>query len=416
MIYHYIKTSLKVLARRKLFTAVSLFGVGFTLIVLVVVTAMIDHLLFPTGPERNHARTLIVESMVMRSPDRGSSRSGQMGYRFLSRHVKTLPSAHRVSIFSETDSALSFVPTGKISSEMMHTDAEYWQIFEFDFIEGEAFSQQDMSAGNMVAVINQTTRRNFFGDNPALGQEINIDGQSFRVKGIVRDVPLIEYHAYSDVWVPITTYKSTTYREAMMGDFRAAILAEKSDDLATIKAEFQAMLPLIDFPDPKQYNYMNGGADTRIELLARDMFNEYDQAESSAAKLISIAIGLMVLFMSLPAINLININVSRIMERSTEIGIRKAFGASSRHLVVQFLSENMILTALGGLLGYVGAAIVLRMIESSDLIAYADFHLNFRIFIVGLGLIFIFGLLSGVYPAWKMSRLSPVQALRGGQA
>jgi putative ABC transport system permease protein len=119
------------------------------------------------------------------------------------------------------------------------------------------------------------------------------------------------------------------------------------------------------------------------------------------------------LFMALPAINLVNLNVSRIMERASEIGVRKAFGASSRTLVVQFVVENLALTVIGGLIGFVLAGFVLRSINQSGLIPYAELALNTRIFLWGLLLAIGFGLLSGVYPAWRMSRVHPVVALKG---
>ena len=119
------------------------------------------------------------------------------------------------------------------------------------------------------------------------------------------------------------------------------------------------------------------------------------------------------LFMALPAINLVNLNVSRIMERASEIGVRKAFGASSRTLVVQFVVENLALTVIGGLIGFLLAGFVLRAINQSGLIPYADMTLNLRIFLWGIALAVVFGLLSGVYPAWRMSRVHPVVALKG---
>jgi len=122
----------------------------------------------------------------------------------------------------------------------------------------------------------------------------------------------------------------------------------------------------------------------------------------------------MVLFMLLPAVNLININVSRIMERAGEIGVRKAFGASSWTLVGQFVVENVLLTLIGGVIALAASSLVLQALTDSGLIPYAQFHFNPRIFLYGLSLAVFFGLFSGVYPAWKMSRLHPVQALKGG--
>jgi putative ABC transport system permease protein len=121
----------------------------------------------------------------------------------------------------------------------------------------------------------------------------------------------------------------------------------------------------------------------------------------------------MLLFMLLPTLNLVNINLSRILDRASEIGVRKAFGASSRTLVGQFVVEYLVLTLLGALLGLLLAVPVLAALNESGLLPYARLGLNFRVFLYGLALAVFFGVLSGVYPAWRMSKLHPVQALRG---
>ena len=119
------------------------------------------------------------------------------------------------------------------------------------------------------------------------------------------------------------------------------------------------------------------------------------------------------LFMLLPTVNLVNLNISRIMERASEIGVRKAFGASSRTLVGQFIVENIVLTLIGAVLGFVLSYFVLRGLTASGLVRYTVFHLNARVFLYGVAIALFFGVFSGVYPAWRMSRLNPVQALKG---
>jgi putative ABC transport system permease protein len=115
----------------------------------------------------------------------------------------------------------------------------------------------------------------------------------------------------------------------------------------------------------------------------------------------------------LPTINLVNLNTSRILERASEIGVRKAFGASSATLVGQFLVENLVLTLVGGLLGFVLAVLLMDLVIVSDLLRYAQLQVNFRVFAIALLLIGFFGLISGAYPAWRMSRMQPVVALKG---
>jgi putative ABC transport system permease protein len=125
------------------------------------------------------------------------------------------------------------------------------------------------------------------------------------------------------------------------------------------------------------------------------------------------AIALM--FVLLPTVNLVNLNVSRILERASEIGIRKAFGASSRTLIGQFVVENVVLTFAGGLAGLALSAMVLWAINDSGVLPYARLTVNLRVFAYGLLLTLAFGIISGAYPAWRMSRLHPAQALHGGR-
>jgi putative ABC transport system permease protein len=125
------------------------------------------------------------------------------------------------------------------------------------------------------------------------------------------------------------------------------------------------------------------------------LFNHQNFDESRPGELLGWLLGIAFLFMLLPTVNLVNVSVSRILERASEIGVRKAFGASSWTLVGQFLVENVVLTLIGGLLGFVLAALVLGGINDSGLFPYARFALNGRVFLYGLLLTLFFGVLSG---------------------
>lgn len=410
MLKNYIKVAFKVLLRRKFFTFISLFAISFTLVVLMVAVAFLDHMVGPTAPETRYDRTLGIAHMQMSGPQ--SRQTGAPGYGFLNRYARNLPNVEQTSFFSGAKAAYSYKDGQKIKSYLKRTDGEYWQILDFNFIEGSPFTPDDERNANFVAVINEATRRKFFGDQPAVGQTLEVDGQRFQVVGVVANVPGFSDVPFADVWVPISTSKTRAHESQFISGFGAMIVARSSADIPVIKEEFQSRLARVELPDPKTYKAMSGLLETHLELKARLVSG--DNSPGSPARLVVTVLIAMVLFMLLPTINLININVSRILERASEIGVRKAFGASSWTLVGQFIVENVLITLVGGVIGFLGSIAVLYAISQSGVLPYAEFNLNYRIFIFGLVIALFFGLFSGVYPAWKMSRLNPVQALNGG--
>lgn len=408
MLAHSLRLAWKVLSRRRFYTAISLAGVAFTLLVLLVAAAMLDSVLGARAPEVHADRTLGVYAMTLEGEN--WSTGAAAGYGFLDREARGLDGVERMAILQKPHSAVSYVDGRKITSALKRTDGEYWKVLAFDFLEGGPFTEADDRAGNAVAVINATTRQRFFGGAPALGRELEVDGQRFRVVGVVRDVSFMRLNAYADLWVPIGSARSTGFREEMIGDFVGLFLARSRADFPRIKEAFQARLDRLELPEPG--STLSGGADTLFESTSRELFSSGNR--SSHPLQLGLLLGVFaLLFMTLPALNLVNVNLSRILERASEIGVRRAFGAPRRALVVQFLVENVVLTLLGAVLGLVLAAATLAAINRSGVVPYSDFALNFRVFAWGVGLALAFAVLSGVLPAWRMSRLDPVAALSG---
>jgi len=376
--------------------------------ILLTTTAFLDHMLGPTYPETRLNRSLYVLDLEIKGPE--ISRRGSISYYFLNKYVKTLKTPELISITSFFQKTVTYNQGRKYKIALKYTDAEFWKIMDFKFIEGKPFTDEDVKNINQVAVINEATKEKYFGEESALGKFIEADWKKYKVIGVVKDVPIIRILAYGDVWVPISNTKEDITSYSLDGDYQAILLARNKQDFPKIKAEFQKHLAQVEFMDDT-YDSIKGGTDTILESTSREMFG-FDDAKVHL--LFFIATGLMILFMMLPAMNLVNININRIMERYSEIGIRKSFGASSITLVGQFIVENIILTLIGGLIGLILTYIVLTIFNLSNIIPYAHFNMNFRIFGFALLITLLFGLLSGVYPAWRMSRLKPVQALQGG--
>jgi putative ABC transport system permease protein len=417
MIKNYLKVALKVLARRKFFTFISLFGICVTLLVLMVATAMLDQIFASQAPETRGDRTLGIYQIQLRNEN--ASYSGFAGYGLLRRLTRNLtselPAVENTSIFTLQQKAVSYLNGRRLDAWLKRTDGEFWRILDFRFLEGVPFTAEDERNANFVAVINESTRGRYFGGEPALGRSLEIDGQRFRVVGVVADVPILRVVPFSDIWVPISTTKSSSYRQEYQGMFLGILLARSRADFPAIKSEIRARFKEAEahIPPATSYKVLKGGADTLFEAVSRIFFSTDSLEDSHPQRLLAVLLTLMVLFMVLPTVNLVNINLSRILDRSSEIGVRKAFGASSRTLVGQFVIENVMLTLIGALIGLVLSAAVLAALNASGVIPYSDLHLNGRVFLYGLAIALFFGLFSGVYPAWRMSKLHPVQALRG---
>ena len=411
MLRNYMKMALKVLLRRKLFTCISLFTISFTLMVLMVAASLFDHVFGSFPPETRSDRTLLLSSMRGEHDESKGYRLQGPSYAFLKRYVSPLAHAEKVSIYGAAATVTTFREGEKIESQLKSTDGSFWEILEFDFLEGRPYSEEEVEEGRRVAVINEATRRVFFGEEEALGRYIDLGDRAFRVVGVVPNVPVFRMVPFADVWVPHSAFGTDAYRryDSLFGHFQALILAPSAAEIPLIHEEFAHVLTRIEYPNPDKVNRLTGGPTTLLDMVANIVFS---LGALTGRGLMVLVLVLALLFMLLPVISLVNINTTRILERASEIGVRKAFGGSSLTLVGQFLMENVILTLLGGALGLVLTYLVLQMLGAAAIVQYAEFHLNHRIFLYGLVMTLFFGLVSGVWPAWKMSRLHVVEAFR----
>lgn len=411
MFTNYFKIALKVLARRKFFTFISLFGITLTLVVLMVAAALLDNGFAPQQPESRFDRVLGTYMIGIYGPNGGMT--SNPGYAFVDKYARGLSRAEATSIFSGSSPMVMYHDSRKIETHLRRTDGQYWRILDFHFLEGGPFTEEDDQNANPVAVITDDMRERLYGPNAsALGKTFAIDGQRFRVVGVVPAVPITRRVGFSEIWAPIRTTKGE-YQKSMIGNFSAIVLARSSADFPSLRNEFQQRLTHFEFEDPKAANRVVAGLDTLFEAAARNLLgNNTELDRPLMLRLILIAVAF--LFITLPTVNLVSINLSRIMERASEIGVRKAFGASSRTLVGQFVMENVVLTVIGGTFAFALATWILAVISRAQFIPYAIFTVNLRIFGYGMLLAAFFGIVSGVYPAWRMSRMHPVNALKGG--
>lgn len=408
MLSHTLRATVRVLLRRKFFTAVSLFGVALTLVVLVVAAALLDHLFGPHPPEVFADRS--VGLFEAKLSGKNWTRSGWPGRRLLDRCARDLPGVEIATFFSVQTQSVTYRAGERIPLWIKRTDGAFWRALRFRFLEGGPFTDADDAAANAVAVINDATRRKLFGRAGGVGKTVTVDGQTFTVVGVVEDVPFLRVAPFADVWLPSGTARSDAWRREWVSDQMALLVARSRADLPAIREEYRRRVVSVDVTAEPPFEKLSGEAETLLEMVARNLLGG---TAHRAALLVAAFSGLALVFMALPALNLVNLALSRILERSSEIGVRKAFGATRSRLVLQFVTENLVLALAGGALGLALAAGVLSAVNHSGLIPYAQLAVNARVFLWGLVAACVFGVLSGAVPALRMSRLHPVEALRG---
>ena len=408
MLKNYFKIAIAVLQRRKFFTFLSLFGISFTLTILLVMTAFIDKVVNDDHPDKKRDRSLYITHMELTGKE--SMNSSSLSYYFIDHYVAKMKSPAKVAISSGINSTNSYVNNRKIVINYKYTNAAYWEILDYEFVEGKAISKQQVDNAERVTVISEDMKKEYFGDNtsPAVGKYLESDNIRYRVCGVVKSLPITAYMFYADIYLPITTSKTKLGADkSNMGNYSAVLLATTPDDVPKMRKEYGGIIARLPMPS-KEYDHIYSHADSFVESYVRS-----GNEERSGMLYAIVAITLFALFvMLLPTLNLVNVNLTRIMERSSEIGVRKAFGASSKTLVYQFLVENLILTLLGGLIGILLSLIVMYFINNARLIANLNLSLNFTVLFYALLTCLFFGLLSGVYPAWRMSKLNIVEALK----
>ncbi|MEW6760989.1 MAG: ABC transporter permease [Pseudomonadota bacterium] len=414
MLRNYLLTAWKVFMRRKLFTLINLLCIVLTLVVLMVVVSLLETAFRPTGVEGKSERFLQILQMRMESPKRDSISTSPLGYKLIDKYLKPMPGVERVAMVTMVQPVSVYQGETVSELQMRRADADYWKVLDFRLLAGRLPTSADDAGGRHIAVINASTARRLFPGVPqvAIGQRIDVGGVAYEIVGVVGDA--MHLNAYADIWAPVSTFPSADYRNQLTGQFIALILARDAADLPAIQRQVAQIAATMVHDDPAQWKTIRFWADSKLDLFSRTLVGSSEQADSGAGTVLAgIAAG-MLLFMLLPALNLVNLNTGRILERRTEIGVRKAFGATSRQLAVQLVVENVLLCACGGLLALGLTVLALHWLEASALIPYLEVDLNLAVFGWGMLIATVFGIVSGVLPAWKMSRLDPVHALKGG--
>jgi putative ABC transport system permease protein len=261
---------------------------------------------------------------------------------------------------------------------------------------GAMFTSSDVRHHERVAVLGATVVTNLFGGQDPVGRSIRVDGSSFRVVGVLASKGSNGAQDQDDVVLaPITAVQDTLTGYGAVGSI--VVQARSGGALDAAQAEVQTILDQrLHVTDPANpgFSVINQGSVRDASSASTDVFTTL----LGAVAAISLLVG---------GIGVMNIMLVSVTERTREIGIRKAIGARRSDILGQFLTEAVLVSMLGGLLGVALGIVVSRL-------TIAGVHPVLAVYSIALafGASVLAGLFFGTYPAARAARLRPIDALR----
>ena len=293
----------------------------------------------------------------------------------------------------------------------MNVNGEYPNTFAIRALtldQGRFYNPEDQLQRARVAVIGAETKEKLFSGRNALGEHIRIDGISFEVVGILSPkMQAGDDNVNRVVYVPFTTMsdlKDTHYLDSVWFNY-------ETNDYERIEQSVRYIIAAQHKFNPTD----------RRALFVFNLMQQVHQFEIITLGL-KILLGFIgTLTLGIGGVGLMNIMLVSVTQRTREIGVEKALGARRRHIFLQFLAEALTITFIGGVLGVVLAYVVSfsvgRLTLYSAMAKHAEagdvrLSINPITLIIAVLILAIVGLVSGMVPAIRASRLDPIEALR----
>ena len=273
---------------------------------------------------------------------------------------------------------------------------EYARLHNIELAAGRFFSQKDYDSWSKVCVVGYAVAEDLWPDEDPIGQSLRARGVTFTVVGVAkRKGRAMGQDPDKDVCAPLSTLQ-----KRITGDQRVWVMwAQTADVHQTEEAADQIWALLM----RRHGNQPDFTVDSQERLL---------QAIGQILRIFGIVFGgVGGLALLVGGIGIMNIMLVSVTERTREIGLRKAVGAKRGHIMVQFLTESMTLSGIGGIIGVAlgaGLSWVVGAVAKGDL----PTHVPIWVAVGGFCFACAVGVFFGLYPAWRAARLDPIQALR----
>lgn len=304
---------------------------------------------------------------------------------------------HVAAVVPQVSTSLTVSSTGESedSVSVIGTTPGYFDVGTAEVASGSAFTDADVTTAAKTAVIGQTLATTLFPTGSALGQSITVDGSPFTVVGILKSQSSAGITDTNSVVIaPITRVQRSYTGFGAVSTL--SVEAIDSDSVSAAEGEVEIMLNQLlgQTTDDESYTMTNQSSLLETQESSAESFTVL----LGAVAAISLLVG---------GIGVTNVMLVTVTERTREIGIRKALGATRGAILGQFLAEAATLSLLGGILGVIAALIGAQFEINGTQPVVLDYSIP-----LALGVSVAIGVFFGVYPAARAAAMRPIQALR----
>ena len=429
----YFKQAWNLIKQEKLFSSIYIVGTGLSITIVMVLSIVFYIRVANIYPETDRDRMLCVKSGSVIESDGGSS-SAPLSLKTIETCFRSLNNTEAVSAiygawgkehYLQLDGSKEQLP-----ASVAYVDNDFWKVFSFRFLTGAPFTEADFQSGIHTAVISESMAKRLLGTVDAVGKYISLNFIQYRVCGVVKDVSYVTPTTYAQLWIPYTVNANynESFIEDLLGNFRLYILASSASEVGKIKSEII-----------ENFRKMNSTFSDKYEF---DLLGQPDKHWESTFRLwsnvapdfnmILLQYSLIFLFLLLiPGISLSSMADSRMERRLSEMGVRRAFGAPVKTLMLQIFTENFLFTLLGGLAGLLSSYLLILVsadwimslgqsyvslpLEGESVAFTPTMLLNITVFLIALGVCFLLNMLTALIPAWRSSHRDIIYSINAKQ-
>lgn len=414
-----MKQAVALMKQNRFYAIVSILGTAVSIAFVMVVYMVYDISTANIAPEVHRDRMIYSGSAYTYRTADHSNANSRMSLGAARQVFDSLPGAERVTYMPASRMIYAGASATKGSRRLLsYADVAFWKLYDIRFLAGRPFSREEWDANRDVVVIAERIARSEFGSaTEAVGKNLFVNFRPLRVVGVTEDVSSLFSWAFSDLWRPYNPQElgDAGWSEGLQGTFTAMVLRRPDVSTDEMKAQIEASRQRLN-SRMREFTLELNEISTVTE---RSFFRDF----AASPAVIFVMLGMIMLVV--PAINISGLISSQMTRRLSELGIRKAYGASARELVVQLMTENLLLALMGAVVGFLLSCLLMYLTKDWLLVSSASMgnmeqhHVSIflflrpRVFLCVFAVCLLFNLISVFIPAWNATRRNIITTLKG---